>query len=197
LEEIEVSVIKEGRSGILGIGAEEALISVKLLNQNTGNEDADLQVAKTILEVLLRQMGFNAAVEVKNTRDFLTESDEENPVTLNISGDDLNSLIGRRGQTLDALQYLVRLMYTRKTKSKNPIVVDVDGYKERRFADLKILALNVASQVKDKRSSVRLEPMPAYERRIIHMTLADDSEIETESIGEGESRKIVISPKSK
>lgn len=201
LEEIEVTVLKEGRGGILGLGAEPAVISVKLLNQDTGNdsgnENEELGKARIILDTLLKGIGVTANIDVQVPDVMLDEDGADNPVVFNVTGDDLGGLIGRRGQTLDALQYLVRLMFSRQTKSKLPIMVDVEGYKQRRFEDLKTLALNVADQVKAKRSSVRLEPMPPFERRIIHMTLANDPDVETESIGEGESRKIVVSPKYK
>ena len=201
MEEIEVTVLKEGRGGILGLGAEPAVISVKLLNQDTGNdsgnENEELGKARIILDTLLKGIGVTANIDVQVPDVMLDEDGADNPVVFNVTGDDLGGLIGRRGQTLDALQYLVRLMFSRQTKSKLPIMVDVEGYKQRRFEDLKTLALNVADQVKAKRSSVRLEPMPPFERRIIHMTLANDPDVETESIGEGESRKIVVSPKYK
>jgi len=197
LEEIEVTVLKEGRNGILGLGAEEALISVKVIEQNSGNENQEIKAARTILETLLKGLGVTASIEIQTPRTLIDEDGEDNPVVFNVTGEDLGGLIGRRGQTLDALQYLVRLMFARQTKSKIPIMVDIEGYKQRRFEDLKTLALNVADQVKAKRSSVRLEPMPAFERRIVHMTLANDPDVETESIGEGEARKIVVSPKYK
>lgn len=201
LEEIEVTVLKEGRGGILGLGAEDAIISVKLLKQDIGNdlgnENEELQKARTILETLLNGIGVTAKIDVQVPQVMLGEDGADNPVVFNVTGDDLGGLIGRRGQTLDALQYLLRLIFARQTKSKLPIMVDVEGYKQRRFDDLKTLALNVADQVKTQKSSVRLESMPPFERRIIHMTLANDPDVETESIGEGEARKIVVSPKYK
>jgi len=198
LDEIEVTVIKEGRSGILGLGAEDAQISVRLLNQdNQGNENEELKAARTILDTLLKGIGVTAQIEILMPQSLMDEDAEDNPVVFNVTGDDLGGLIGRRGQTLDALQYLVRLIFARQTKSKMPIMVDIEGYKQHRFEDLKVLALNVADQVKAKHASVRLEPMPAFERRIIHVTLANDPDVETESIGDGEARKIVVSPKHK
>jgi spoIIIJ-associated protein len=201
LEEIEVTVLKEGRGGILGLGAEDAVISVKLLTRDSGNdsgnENEELNKARAILDTLLKGIDVTAKIDIQVPAAMLDEDGADNPVVFNITGDDLGGLIGRRGQTLDALQYLVRLIFARQTKSKMPIMVDVEGYKQRRFEDLKTLALNVADQVKSKRSSVRLEPMTPYERRIVHMTLANDPDVETESIGEGESRKIVVSPKYK
>ncbi len=199
LEEIEVTVLKEGRGGILGLGAEEALISVKLLKQdsddNAGNENEEIKAARKVLETLLKGIGVEAKIDIQSPKSLVDEEGNDNPVVFNLNGDDLGELIGRRGQTLDALQYLVRLIFARQTKSRMPIMVDVEGYKQRRYEDLKIMALNVADQVKASHSSVRLEPMAAFERRIVHMTLANDPDIETESVGEGEARKIVVSPK--
>ncbi len=201
LDEIEVTVLKEGRGGILGLGAEEALVSVKLLKQdnedNAGNENEELKAARRILETLLNGMGIEAKIDIISPQSILDEDGNDNPVVFNLIGNDLGGLIGRRGQTLDALQYLLRLIFARQTKSRMPIMVDVEGYKQKRFEDLKTMALNVASQVKESQSSIRLEPMPAFERRIIHMTLANDPDVATESIGEGEARKIIVSPKYK
>ncbi len=198
MDEIEVTVIKEGRSGILGLGAEDALISVKLLVQDSqGNENEELKAARSILDTLLKGIGVTANIEIQTPESLVDEDGEDNPVVFNVTGEDLGGLIGRRGQTLDALQYLLRLIFARQTKSKMPIMVDIESYKQRRFEDLKTLALNVAEQVKAKHASVRLEPMPAFERRIVHMTLANDPDVATESIGEGEARKIVVSPKYK
>jgi len=123
--------------------------------------------------------------------------EEVQPLVFNVAGDDLGILIGRRGQTIDALQYLVRLISSRQSRSKIPIIVDVENYKQHRYESLRVLALNVAAQVKARRTSFRLEPMPAFERRIIHLTLANDPDVTTESIGEGEARKVVVEPKIK
>lgn len=197
LEEVEVTVLSEGKSGILGLGAEDARISVKLRQSEKIEDKETVEVARNILENLLEKMGVQAAINVKPQETALQGDEEVNPVVLNIEGEDLGVLIGRRGQTLDALQYLVRLLASRKTRSKTPIVVDIEDYKQRRYEDLKILALNVAAQVKARKTSFRLEPMPAFERRIIHMSLANDPDITTESVGEGESRKVVVIPKSR
>ena len=200
LDQIEVTVLKQGRIGILGLGSEEALISVKLLEKenddNTGNENEDIKAARKILETLITGIGFEANIDVQTPEPVMGDEGDDNPVVFNLTGKDVGGLIGRKGQILDALQYLVRLLFSRQTNSRMPIMVDVEGYKQRRFEDLKIMALNVANQVKTTRSSIRLEPMPAFERRIIHMALANNPDVETESIGEGEARKIVIYPKN-
>ena len=117
-------------------------------------------------------------------------------VGLNIEGEDLGILIGRRGQTLASLQYIVRIMVSCKTSQWLPIVIDVDGYKERRYQALQALAGRMAEQVKARRTSFSMEPMPAYERRIVHLTLAENPHVTTQSVGLGEARKVVISPRN-
>lgn len=200
LDEVEITVLNEGKSGILGLGSEDARICVSIINpkKNENAEAQDIQeIAEDILENLLVKMGLEAKVTIENSNTVPAEEADAEPVVFNIMGDDLGILIGRRGQTLDALQYFVRLITSRKTQSRTPIVIDVEGYKQRRYEDLRILAANVASQVKATGSSIRLEPMSAYERRIIHLALANNADVTTESMGEGSLRRVVVSPKRK
>lgn len=195
-KEVEVTVVKEGKHGILGLGGEEATVRVQLLAEAPGEVDEVPEeienVAKEALEALLTRMGVGAAVtsQIKPP----AEGGEEAPdvVTLDVTGDDLGILIGRRGQTLAALQYIVRLIVTHQAKARVPVVVDVEGYKQRRYGALQALAWRMAEQVKERKKSFALEPMLAYERRIIHLALADDPDVTTESVGEGEARKVVI-----
>lgn len=142
--------------------------------------------ATVVLERLLDLMGVSATVE---------PAAEGVPVTLNVSGDDLGILIGRRGQTLACLQHVVRLIVSHETGGWAPIVIDVEGYKQRRYQSLQALAYRIAEQVKSRRTPFTLEPMPAYERRIIHLALVDHPDVTTQSVGEGEERKVVISPR--
>ena len=109
-------------------------------------------------------------------------------------GDDLGILIGRRGQTLLALQYVLNLILSRRINRRVAFGVDVDGYRQRREEALVGLAQRSASRVRSTGKSVTLEPMPANERRIVHITLAEDESVVTVSIGEGESRKVAITP---
>ena len=194
LEEIDVTVLTQGRGGILGLGAEDAKISVKLRQAQPGaaKRIEDIESARKILQDLLERMGIEARIEVVLPDAMTDEDGEPNPAILNVVDDDLAVLIGRRGQTIDALQYLLRLILSKQTKSKFPVMVDVENYKQRRYEDLRTLALNVASQVKARKASIRLEPMPAFERRIIHTALANDPEVTTESVGEGDARKVVV-----
>jgi len=183
-EQVEVTVLREGKSGVLGLGVEEAKIKVKLLAQP--QEDDVVKVAREVSETLIESMGLAAEVTV-------TQASEGNlPVTLDIEGDDLGILIGRRGQTLASLQYIIRLIVAEKLKMWVPISVDIAGYKKRRYESLRSLALRLAEQVKTSRRLITLEPMPADERRIIHLTLADNLDVVTESMGEGEARKVAI-----
>jgi len=112
-----------------------------------------------------------------------------------VRGEDLGILIGRRGQTLASLQYMVRLIVGHQAQAGLPIIVDIEGYKQRRYEALRELAWRIAEQVKVSKSPFSLEPMPAFERRIIHITLADSPDVTTESTGFGEVRKVVIKPK--
>lgn len=186
-EEVEVDVVREGRSGILGLGAESALIRVTPITSKQPGSDI-AEKAKGILEKLLALMGVEG--EVSPQTESLAAG--ATSVVLNIKGDDLGILIGRRGQTLTSLQYLVRLMVSNQTKSREPIVVDVENYKQRRYQQLEEFARQMAEQVQAKGQPFTFEPMSAFERRIIHVALADNTSVTTESMGEGEERKVVI-----
>jgi spoIIIJ-associated protein len=184
-DKIEVTVLKKGRSGVLGMGVEEAKIKVRLKLEPGEKADA-VEVAKEVLETLIKLMKITAEVSVLQARTG------ELPVTLNIEGEDLGVLIGRRGQALASLQYVVRLIVAEKLKVWIPINVDIAGYKKRRYESLQNLALRLAEQVKRSRRLIMLEPMPADERRIIHLALADHPDVTTQSMGEGDMRKVAI-----
>ena len=184
-DQVEVVVLRKGRSGVLGMGTEEAKIKVKLLSE-AKEKDEVASIATEVLETLIKAMGISAEVCVTQA------PTEEQPMALDIEGDDLGILIGRRGQTLASLQYVVRLIVAEKMKMWVPINVDVAGYKKRRYESLRGLALRLAEQVKRNRRLITLEPMPADERRIIHLALTDHPDVDTESTGEGEGRKVAI-----
>jgi spoIIIJ-associated protein len=179
-DQFEVEVIREGKSGILGVGGREAVIKVTPV---TPSERDVVQVVTEILDTLLGLLGVTGKVEVLS---------DEIPLALDIKGDDLGILIGRRGQTLTALEYITKLMVAGRLKAWLPLRVDVGGYKKRRCDSLQRLALYLAEQVKSRRHAITMEPMPADERRIVHLTLADNPDVTTQSIGEGENRKVVI-----
>ena len=184
-DKVEVTVLKKGRAGVLGMGVEEAKIKVRLKTEGGERGDA-VEVAREVLENLIKLMKLTAEVSV------VQETAGELPVTLNIEGEDLGVLIGRRGQTLASLQYVIRLIVAEKLKVWVPINVDIAGYKKRRYESLQNLALRLAEQVKRNRRLIMLEPMPADERRIIHLTLTDNPDVTTQSMGEGDMRKVAI-----
>jgi len=179
-DQFEVEVIREEKSGILGAKSEEALI--KVIPVIPTEKDA-VKVVTEILDTLLELLGVTGKVEVLS---------DEIPLALDITGDDLGILIGRRGQTLASLEYVTKLIVVGRLKTWLPLTVDVAGYKKRRCDSLQRLALYLAEQVKSRRRAITMEPMPADERRIVHLTLADNPDVTTQSIGEGESRKVVV-----
>ena len=194
-EEVEVTVLKEGKSGILGMGAEEAKIRVRPLISTDKKKTDIVEMAKSIVEALLAKLEMVASVTVK-ALPSAEGSDEANaPITFDVTGDDLGILIGRHGQTLASLQYIARIIVAHQTKSWLPIIIDIEGYKQRRYEALQALARRIAEQVKTRRAPFTLKPMPAYERRIIHLTLADHPDVITESTDVGEARRVVILPR--
>ena len=180
-DQFEVEIVQEERSGILGVGSRDAVIRVI---PKSGTADDRVGEVSAILDTLLRLLGIRGEIEVVST---------ESPLALDIKGEDLGILIGRRGQTLASLEYVMKLMVVGRLKTWIPLTVDVGGYKRRRRDSLERLALYLAEQVKSRRRSITMEPMPADERRIVHLALADDPDVTTQSIDEGEHRKVVIS----
>ncbi|MBE2224033.1 MAG: Jag N-terminal domain-containing protein [Anaerolineae bacterium] len=149
--------------------------------------------AVEIVTDLLERMHVDASLTTS-----LSEPDDVTGRIINIleiHGDDLSTLIGPRGDTLNALQYISRLMVGHKLRTRAGFVIDVEGYRQRREQALARLADRMARKVAKRKRAMSLEPMPPHERRIIHMTLRDDKYVYTESIGEGNRRKVKIIPK--
>lgn len=157
--------------------------------------DDPVAVASAMLSELLRLMGVQATVRGHYATDGLRDKNEEPALVLDIVGNDLGILIGRRGETLTALQYVTRLMVNHKLERWVNVIVDVEEYKNRRERTLQQLATRTAERVAATGRTLALEPMPARERRIIHLTLRDHPEVTTQSVGEGEHRKVTIVPK--
>ena len=183
-EEVEVTVVQRGRAGLLGLGAQEALVRVR------PRPSTDVEAkARDVLEEILGIMRVAATVHPTPPPPGLGPPA---PVALDIRGKDLGFLIGRLGQTLASLQYLVNVTIAHQLKSETPIWVDVEGYKRRRHENLQNLAQRLAEQVRRTGRSVTLEPMPPHERRVVHLALAQFPDLTTQSIGEGVSRQVVI-----
>lgn len=143
--------------------------------------------ARGVLQELLRSMGFDAEVSVRGT---------ETPVVLEVQGDNLGALIGRRGDNLSALQFMVNLILARGRRAWPRIVIDVENYRSRREDSLRALAERTAYRVQRNGRPFTLEAMPATDRRVIHLSLRDREDVETYSIGEGPARRVVIAPRS-
>jgi spoIIIJ-associated protein len=157
-------------------------------------DDGDMRdTAIALVEELLGYLDVNASISSS-----LTEPDErtgEQLLKLDISGDDLGMLIGPRGETLNAVQHITRLMTAHKLRQRVNFIIDVEGYRNRREQALARLADRMARKVKGRGRPVMLEPMPPHERRVIHITLRDDEDVYTQSTGEGNRRRVRILPK--
>jgi spoIIIJ-associated protein len=156
-------------------------------------DQEDIDAAVAVLQNLINLMGLEADVAA---REPVTAGDGLGMIqsVLDVEGEDLGLLIGRRGQTLASLQYLLNLILAKQLGKRVAFGVDVDGYRRRREEALVSLAKRSASRVRSTGRSVTLEPMPPNERRIVHITLADDPAVITVSIGEGDARKVAITP---
>ena len=205
-EQVEISILSEGSRGLLGIGSENARVAIRPLSQANSPaptprpteipaRDAEVaDAAREALETMVRLMGITGRVEVLH--DVEVPGSDSVPFVLDIQADeDLGVLIGRRGETLAALQYLTRLIVGHKTKVWSDFAVDVQQYKVRRGQALRSLAQRMAERVEETGRAVALEAMPAAERRIIHLALREHAKVTTQSIGEGENRKVMILPK--
>ena len=216
--QVDIEVLTPGKPGLFGLGGEQARVRVTALVEPTrrppedGEEEAmpeemlgerveikdldaeEVQAAHQFLRELLILMDISADVSVREPE---TAADGLGRATavLDVEGDDLGLLIGRCGSTLSALQYLINVLVTRKLGSRVLVTVDVEAYHRRREDTLRSLARRMADRVRQSRRPMTLEPMPAAERRIIHIALADDPSVMTASTGFGEGRKIVIRPR--
>lgn len=181
IENMEYEIIEKETSGFLGMFGKPAKIKVRI-KMNTENN------AKKFLNDVFQAMGITATIQV-------VFDQENSTVDINIDGDEMGVLIGKRGQTLDSLQYLVSLVINKNSESYIKVKLDTENYRERRKETLENLAKNIAFKVKRTRKPVSLEPMNPYERRIIHSALQNDKFVETYSEGEEPYRKVVINIK--
>ncbi len=156
------------------------------------NSEESIELARDFLQRLLDHMDLQARVEAAIQPP--SELDDDETYYLNIEGEDLGNLIGRRGETLDALQYLVRLVVNQRTHKWPHIEVDVEHYKQRRERSLMRLAVSTADRAVSEKHTLVLEAMPARERRIIHLALRGRTDVTTRSVGEDDSRKVTIIP---
>lgn len=202
---VEITVLDEGGSGILGFGSRQARVRISILGEGEDqeleetpapvkdpNKDQTLNLVEEIVSDLLEKMNLEASVDAR----YGEKSDKlpHTPVLVDITGNDLSILIGRRAKTLNALQYITRLILGKELEHGTPLSIDVEGYRERRELQVRQLARRVAEQVADTKREQTLEPMPPNERRFAHLELQDETSVYTESIGQDPYRKVVIHP---
>lgn len=217
-EKLNIEIISDGASGFLGLGSKKAKIRASIMSIDmtidTPPEQSRIAVqkkppvssdftqsvvteesaettgtkAKRILEGILSRMSLDCPVTIEETPDT---------IILNIKGDGSGLLIGKRGQNLDAIQYIVNKAISKYADNRKMIVVDTEGYRKRREESLIALAANLAEKVKKSKKALTVGHMNAHDRRIIHLALQNDESLTTKSRGEGEFRKIVIMPVKK
>ena len=180
-DKLEYEVVEEGSSGFLGIGSKPAVIKARV---KSSVEDT----AKDFLKDVFEAMNLAVVVNVKY-------DEANNSMDIDLSGDEMGVLIGKRGQTLDSLQYLVSLVVNKNVDNYIRVKVDTENYRQRRKETLENLAKNIAYKVKRTKRPVSLEPMNPYERRIIHSALQNDKYVTTHSEGEEPFRRVVVTPK--
>lgn len=180
IDDVDVEILEESSKGILG------LLMVKQARVKVTLKENSLQRASSLLKSIFQAMDLDVKIDI---------SENEKAMLINLEGPDLGILIGRRGETLDALQYLVNLSVNKNQETRKKIIIDIEGYRSRREKTLEKLALKLADKAKQRGSNVVLEPMSAQERRIIHTALQGRDDIYTFSEGEEPYRKIIISLK--
>ncbi len=180
-DKLEYAVVDKGSAGFLGIGAKPAIIRAK---KKETISDRAIEFLSQIFDAMNLEVSITAVY-----------NEEEQELSLNLEGEDMGILIGKRGQTLDSLQYLVSLIVNKGTEGYLRVKLDTENYRERRKETLETLAKNIAYKVKRTRRSVSLEPMNPYERRIIHAAVQNDKYVTTRSEGEEPFRHVVIALK--
>ncbi len=184
-DQLEIEIVSQGSSGIFGIGTRKAKI---LVSPKERSDESSLEDAKDILENILTHIQIPAAVEATWV---------EGRIRLDISSNGSGLLIGKRGQTLHSLQYIVNKIYNRRAPKKAHIIVDTENYRERRRKALTEVALNLGTRAKKSGRPASSSPLSAYDRRIIHLALKDDRQVRTKSKGDGSLRKVVVFPAKK
>jgi spoIIIJ-associated protein len=211
-DQLLIEVLDKGGKGFLGISERQARVrlSLKAEDEETIEETkaAEVEPAASVevgardeeavkktyqtVQELLGHMDIEAVVEARWGE--LDDKGKIRPLLVDIRGDDLSILIGRQGETLTAFQYITRLIVAKQMEGPVAIVIDVQGYRARREQQLRKLARSMAKQAIDLARIMTLEPMPANERRIIHVELRENPQVQTESVGEGSRRKVTIIP---
>lgn len=219
-DSVNIEILDEGSRGVFGLGARDASVRLTVKPRPVPQppdiqpappaagpeaaeaapeigeaEKTEAEIARGALLELLTMMGLeDVRVDVRKAE--AAPGERDTPLVFDVRGPDVSVLIGRRGETLAALQLIARLIVGQETARRTNLVVDVDGYKARREESLRRLAKRLAEQAVRTNRRVVLEPMPPHERRIVHLTLRNHQKVTTESIGEGDRRKVTIIPRN-
>ena len=190
-ESLDIEIISVGSPGLFGLGGRKARVRVVLSREEgEGGADADLlPQAQELLERILELMGEKAKV--------LGRFDEEDRLSLGIDAEDPGLLIGKQGQTLEALQYLLTKMIAKKARRKVRVFIDIESYRARHQEALTQLAIKSGEKAKKSGKPITLNPMNPHDRRIVHLALQGDMEVKTMSRGEGLYKKVVVYPMRK
>ena len=180
-DKLDYEVVEEGSSGFLGIGAKSAVIKASVKKSSVE------EVARVFLNDVFQAMNMEVVIAIKY-------NEEEKNMDIELSGNEMGVLIGKRGQTLDSLQYLANRVANKHQEGYVRVKLDTENYRARREETLRHLAKNIAHKVKRNRRPVALEPMNPYERRIIHSALQADDRVSTHSEGEEPYRRVVVTP---
>jgi spoIIIJ-associated protein len=215
--DVEVEILDEGKKGLLGLGTRQARVALKIkprdvdtaskvmvssekdrssvqpANEEVLGEPEEVEIAREVIQTILEKMHVNANISVRLGD---SDSDRIQPVLIDIEGNDLSFLIGRKAETINALQFITSLIVGRELGRWIPLQIDVQHYRKRREDELRKLARRIADQVADTGRNQALEPMPPNERRIIHLELHDHPLVETESEGDDPARKVIVRVKN-
>jgi len=187
MEELDIDIIEPGSAGIFGlVGTKKTKIKVNIGSEEKSDEGNGLSTAKETLENILALIPVDTTVNAEQT---------DGRVTLNIEGETSGLLIGRKGKTLDAIQYIVNRIVNKKLETRIRVVIDSENYRQRRKESLTQLALKMGDKAKRMKNSVTTNLLNPHDRRIIHLTLQEDDNLDTKSRGEGLLKKVVIIPK--
>lgn len=218
-DDIDVEILDEGKKGLLGLGTRQARVALKFKTQlnvlesekeevapvedsiapldeqdvsvSLSDEPEEIAIARETINIILEKMHVNANVSVKLGE---SDSDRVRPILIDIEGNDLSFLIGRKSETINALQFITSLIVGRELGRWIPLQIDVQHYRRRREDELRKLARRIAEQVESTGRKQILEPMPPNERRIIHIELRGNPNVTTESVGEDPRRKVTVLP---
>lgn len=218
--DIEIEVLDEGKKGLLGLGTRQARVALKIKppsqtseqeekdttiiekpkvlaeetepERSISEESEEVSIARETINIILEKMRVTARVSVRLGD---SEGNRVQPVLIDIEGNDLSFLIGRKAETINALQYITSLIVGRELGRWVPLQIDVQHYRQRREEEIRTLARRIADQVVKTGRKQVLEPMPPNERRIVHLELRENPKVDTESVGEDPRRKVTVWPK--